>query len=150
MKKIIIGLMIVFSIGLVSCKEKNIDKPAIDNTKPQSSDQSNPDQTTPQSDTDSKLQSGKIYINELYVSLKDEVEKQKEKLNPEEWEKFKTDFNNKLNSVKGSVEDNYLNEAVDNLEKLSNEYDTAIREGVDVSKEKITEMKNKIEETLKK
>ncbi|MDZ4965166.1 hypothetical protein GNF24_14395, partial [Clostridium perfringens] len=49
MKKIIIGLMIVFSIGLVSCKQKNIDKPAIDNTKPQSSDQSNPDQTTPQS-----------------------------------------------------------------------------------------------------
>lgn len=150
MKKIIIGLMIVFSIGLVSCKQKNIDKPATDSTKSQSSDQSNSDQTAPQSDKDSNLQSSKNYINELYASLKDEVEKQKEKLNPDEWEKFKNDFNNKLNSVKGSVNDNYLNEAVDNLEKLSTEYDTAIREGVDVSKEKITEMKNKIEETLKK
>lgn len=149
MKKLLITLMIVSSIGLISCNTNDMNNPTTNNPSAPSSDLPNTDDNSLKSDVDNAMEVGKEDVNKLYTDLKNEIERQKENLNSDEWEKFKTDFNEKLTTVKDKTTGE-LREATDNLANLFDKYDVAIKDKVNLVEVKADDLKNKIEEILNK
>lgn len=149
MKKILITLMIVSSIGLISCNANDMDNPTTNNPSAPSSDLPNTDDNSLNSDVNNAMEVGKEDINKLYTDLKNEIERQKENLNEDDWENFKTNFNEKLTTAKEKTTGD-LKEATDNLGSLFDKYDTAIKDKTNLLEVKVDDLKNRIEEILNK
>lgn len=161
MKKVLISLMIAASIGLVSCGTKDMDmnnNPNTNNPSSTTGEMPNtsemPNDTTPSEDGNSlnpdmnnSMNMGREDVNNLYTDLNNEIEKQKTNLNADEWEKFKTNFNERLTAVKDTTSDDYR-DTTDDLKALFDKYDMAIRDKADLMEVKADDLKTRIEEKL--
>ncbi|WP_291647655.1 hypothetical protein [Clostridium sp.] len=88
-------------------------------------------------------------INDLYTEFKGKVEGGIENIKTEDWDKYSSEFKGKLTNARNTIQDASIKSTVDDMENLFNEYDTAIRQKTDVAKDKVEEMRNRIENALK-
>ena len=88
-------------------------------------------------------------IEDLYTDFRSRVENGVDKIDAAEWETYRTEFENKMNSM-GTIEDASLASTMEHMRNLFNEYDNSIRNKTEVAKDKVEEMKNKIEESFRK
>ena len=169
MKKLLIGMLITCSLGLAACGKTNTDN----STTKNNSETGEMDGTGlsgnngmngpngidvadgTESDTNgtnnkgSSMNENRTSVNNLYTELKGKVEGGVENIKSEDWDKYSTEFRGKLTNLRNTVEDASIRSTMDDMENLFNEYDTAIREKKDIAKDKVEEMKNKIENAFK-
>ena len=166
MKKLLIGMLITCSLGLFACGKTNTENPSTNNnTGTGVTDGTNGNTngtgvtdgtggttngttngtTTPGTSVDESRTS----VNNLYTEFKGRVEGGIENIKTEDWDTYSTEFKGKLTNLKNTVEDASIRSTLDDMENLFNEYDTAIREKTDVAKDKVEEIKVRIENAFK-
>lgn len=173
MKKLLIGMLITCSLGLVACGKTTTENPSTNNnsgtgvtdgtngengtngangmngsngTGTSGNTNSNTNGTNNQGGS---VDESRLSVNNLYTEFKGKVEGGIENIKAEDWDKYSSEFKGKLTNLKNTVEDASIRSTVDDMENLFNEYDTAIRQKTDVAKDKVEEMRNKIENALK-
>ena len=172
MKKLLIGMLITCSLGLAACGKTNTDNSTAKNNSESgvtdgtnetgisgNSGMNGPNGIKVADGTDSNkngtnnqgssMNESRTSVNNLYTEFKGKVEGGVENIKSEDWDKYSTEFRGKLTNLKNTVEDASIRSTMDDMENLFNEYDTAIREKKDVAKDKVEEMKNKIENAFK-
>lgn len=177
MKKILIGMLITCSLGLAACGRTNTENPSTDNNAGTGvsdgmngntngtgvSDGTNGtgimDGTNGSDGTNSNingtntpgstLDESRTSVNNLYTDFKSRVEGGIENIKAEDWDTYSTEFKGKLTDLRNTVEDASIRSTLDDMENLFNEYDTAIREKTDVAKDKVEEIKTRIENAFK-
>ena len=175
MKKLLIGMLITCSLGLVACGTTNTETPSNNNADVGITDGTNgngasngnevtdgTNGTNGNGSTDgtnsnqngtnnqgSSLSETKTSLNNLYTEFKGKVEGGVENVNAEDWGKYSTEFKGKVTNLRNTIDDTSMRGTLDDIENLFNEYDTSIKEKKDVSKEKIQEMQKKIDDQLK-
>lgn len=97
----------------------------------------------------STLDESRTSVNNLYTEFKGKVEGGVENIKAEDWDTYSTEFKGKLTNLRNTVEDASIRSTLDDMENLFNEYDTAIREKTDVAKDKVEELKTRIENAFK-
>lgn len=151
MKKLLIGMLITCSLGLVACGKTDTDNSSTNNNAnsdvTEGMDSNN--NMMPETSLGSDMDEAKKNIENLYTELKSKVEAGVDKVNIDEWDKYKTEFQGEISNIRNTVNDSSLKSTVDDMENLFNEYDKAINEKVDVAKDKVEEIKNRIENSLK-
>lgn len=162
MKKLLIGMLITCSLGLVGCGKTTAENPStnknsgtgvIEGTNNGTNGTGVTDNTN--SNTNGTNNQGgsvnesRTSVNNLYTEFKGKVEGGIENIKSEDWDKYSNEFKGKLTNLKNTVEDASIKSTVGDMENLFNEYDKAIREKTDVAKDKVEEMKNRIENALK-
>lgn len=155
-KKLLIGMLITCSLGLVACGG-NKNPSTNNNTKMNDgsgmNDGTNPNtgnSNTPGTVVGTDIERSRKDIEDLYTDFRSRVENGVDKMDTAEWEKYRTEFENKMNSMGNTIEDASLRSTMENMRNLFNEYDTSIRNKTDIAKDKVEEMKNKIEESFRK
>lgn len=173
MKKLLIGMLITCSLGLAACGKTTTENPSTNNnsgtgvtdgtngengtngangmngsngTGTSGNTNSNTNGTNNQGGS---VDESRLSVNNLYTEFKGKVEGGIENIKAEDWDKYSSEFKGKLTNLKNTVEDASIRSTVDDMENLFNEYDTAIRQKTDVAKDKVEEMRNKIENALK-
>ena len=177
MKKILIGMLITCSLGLAACGRTNTENPSTNNNTGTGvsdgmngntngtgvSDGTNGtgimDGTNGSDGTNSNingtntpgssLDESRTSVNNLYIEFKGKVEGGVENIKAEDWDTYSTEFKGKLTNLRNTVEDASIRSTLDDMENLFNEYDTAIREKTDVAKDKVEELKTRIENAFK-
>lgn len=147
MKKLLIGMLITCSLGLVACGKDTIENPLTNNTgvyEENSNEVDSSNNTTTKLKTD--IEKSRKDVEGLYTDFKSKVENGVDKIDTAEWGKYKDEFENKISSMDNTIEDASLRSTMDNIRNLVNEYDNAIINNVDIAKDKVEEMKNKIED----
>lgn len=148
MKKLAIVLLIAVVTSFAGCsKGKTNEAPGTNEKKMQENSPKNDNM----GDINQSVQQGKKDVQKLYMDLESNFKQQTGNFQKDSWEKFVAEFNRVKDNVKKTVTENvYLNDAIANLENLYEEYNKALRDNTQIGKEKIQEIKNKIEENLKK
>ena len=169
MKKLLIGMLITCSLGLVACGRNKTENPSTNNksgtgvtdgTNGTGMDGNNGTNGTGTTDGTNSNTNGtntpgasidesRTSINNLYTEFKGKVAGGVENIKSEDWDTYSTEFRGKLTNLKNTVKDASLRSTLDDMENLFNEYDTAIREKKDVAKDKVQEMRNRIENAFK-
>lgn len=151
MKKLLIGMLITCTLGLFACGKTSTDNSSTNNNAnsdiTEGMDSNN--NMTPETSIGSDMDEAKKNMENLYTELKSKVEAGVDKINIDEWDKYKTEFQGEISNIKNTVKDSSLKSTADDMENLFNEYDKAISEKVDVAKDKVEEIKNRIENSLK-
>lgn len=165
MKKLLIGMLITCSLGLVACGKTNTENPSTNNNAgtgvtdgtngntngtgvTDGTNGTNPN-TNGNNTPGTTMDDSRASVNNLYTEFKGKVEGGIENIKTEDWETYSTEFKEKLTNMKNTVEDASIRSTLDDMENLFNEYDIAIREKADVAKDKVEELKTKIENTFK-
>lgn len=165
MKKLLIGMLITCSLGLVACGKTNTENPSTNNNAgtgvtdgtngntngtgvTDGTDGTNPN-TNGNNNPGSSVDDSRTSVNNLYTEFKGKVEGGIEDIKTEDWDTYSTEFKGKLTNLKNTVEDASIRSTLDDMENLFNEYDTAIREKTDVAKDKVEEIKVRIENAFK-
>lgn len=165
MKKLLIGMLITCSLGLVACGKTNTENPSTNNNAgtgvtdgtngntngtgvTDGSNGTNPN-TNGNNTPGTTMDDSRASVNNLYTEFKGKVEGGIENIKTEDWETYSTEFKEKLTNMKNTVEDASIRSTLDDMENLFNEYDIAIREKADVAKDKVEELKTKIENAFK-
>lgn len=168
MKKLLIGMLIACSLGLVACGGNN-NPSTNDNTKMNDgsgmdngsgidngegmNDGTNPNSSnsnTPGTAAGTDIERSRKDVEDLYTDFRSRVENGVDKIDATEWEKYRTEFENKMNSMGNTIEDASLASTMEYMRNLFNEYDRSIRDNTEIAKDKVEEMKNKIEESFRK
>ncbi|MGG7059403.1 hypothetical protein ACQPUY_08855 [Clostridium nigeriense] len=178
MKKILIGMLITCSLGIVACGKTNTENPSTNNNAGTGVTDGTNGNTNGTGVTDgtngntngtgvtdgiggtnpntnganmpgSSMDESRTSVNNLYTEFKGKVEGGIENIKTEDWDKYSTEFKGKLTNLKNTVEDASLRSTVTDMENLFNEYDTAIREKSTVAKDKVEEIKTRIENAFK-
>ncbi|MGG7143962.1 hypothetical protein ACQPVP_10900 [Clostridium nigeriense] len=162
MKKILIGMLITCSFGLAACGKTNTENPSTNNnagtgvtdgTNGNTNGTGVTDGTNPNTNgtnmPESTVDESRTSVNNLYTEFKGKVEGGIENIKTEDWDKYSTEFKGKVTDLKNTVEDASLRSTVTDMENLFNEYDTAIREKSTVAKDKVEEIKTRIENAFK-
>lgn len=155
MKKLLIGMLIACSLGLVACGENDTGNSSTNNnansnmTDEMPNDMDPNANMMPETSLGSDMDEAKRNVENLYTELKSKVDAGIDKVNIDEWNKYKSEFQGEISNIKNTVKDSSLKSTADDIENLFNEYDRAISEKVDVAKDKVEEMKNRIENSLK-
>ena len=170
MKKLLIGMLITCSLGLVSCGKGNTENPSTNNnsgmgvtdgtnstgvadgtdgTNNPNSNNTNPNPSS-NNTQEGTMDENKTEVNNLYTELKDKVNGGVENIKTEDWDNYRTQFENQINDLRNkNNNNNSSNGTLDDIQNLFNEYDTAIRNKTALSKDKVEEMQDKIENELK-
>ena len=98
---------------------------------------------------DAALNQTRTSLNNLYTEFKGKVEGGVENIKAEDWDKYSTEFKQKLTNLRNTVGNTSMSTTVDDMENLFNDYDKPIREKTDVAKDKVEQMQKKIENELK-
>ena len=163
MKKLLIGMLITCSLGLASCGKTNTKNPSTNNNSGTGvTDRTNENGVTdgangngvtngtnPNINGTNTTDDSRTSVNNLYTEFQGKVEGGIENIKSEDWDKYSTEFRGKLTNLKNTVKDTSIRSTLDDMENLFNEYDTAIREKKDVAKDKVQEMRNRIENAFK-
>lgn len=165
MKKILIGMLITCSLGIVACGKTNTENPSTNNNAGTGVTDGTNGNTNGTGVTDgtggtnpnnnganmpgSSINESRTSVNNLYTEFNGKVEGGIENIKTEDWDKYSTEFKGKLTNLKNTVEDASLRSTVTDMENLFNEYDTAIREKSTVAKDKVEEIKTRIENAFK-
>ena len=162
MKKILIGMLITCSLGLAACGKTNTENPSTNNnagTGVTDGMNGNTNGTGVSDGTNSNingtntpgstLDEGRASVNELYTDFKTRVEGGVDNIKAEDWDAYSTEFKGKLTKLRDTFEDASIRSTLDDMEHLFNEYDTAIREKTDVAKDKVEEIKIRIENAFR-
>ena len=161
MKKLLIGMLIACSLGLVACGKNDTGNSSTNNNgNSNMTDEMDPNgnminemnpngNMMPETSMGSDMDEAKKNVQNLYTELKSKVDAGVDKVKVDDWDKYKTEFQGEISNIRNTVEDASLKSTVDDIENLFNEYDRAINEKVDVAKDKVEEMKNRIENSLK-
>lgn len=165
MKKILIGMLITCSLGIVACGKTNTENPLTNNNAGTGVTDGTNGNTNGTGVTDgtggtnpnnnganmpgSSINESRTSVNNLYTEFNGKVEGGIENIKTEDWDKYSTEFKGKLTNLKNTVEDASLRSTVTDMENLFNEYDTAIREKSTVAKDKVEEIKTRIENAFK-
>lgn len=151
MKKLLIGMLITSTLGLFACGKTNTDNSSTNNNAhsdiTEGMDSNN--NMMPETSLGSDMGESKRNIQNLYTEFKSKVDAGVDKVKVDEWDKYKTEFQGEISNIRNTVKDSSLTTTLDDMENLFNEYDRAISEKVDVAKDKVEEMKNRIENSLK-
>lgn len=153
MKKLLIGMLITCSLGLAACGKTNTGTPPTNNEGTGMTDGTNPgtsNSNTPGTAVGTDSEKARKDVEDLYTDFRSRVENGVDKIDPTEWETYRTEFENKMNSMGNTIEDASLASTMEYMRNLFNEYDRSIRENTEIAKDKVEEMKNKIEESFKK
>lgn len=175
MKKLLIGMLIACSLGLVACGGNNKNPSTNNNTKMNDGSGMNNgsgmndgsgidsgegmndgtnhntgNSNTPGTGVGTDIERSRKDVEDLYTDFRSRVENGVDKIDATEWEKYRTEFENKMNSMGNTIEDASLASTMEYMRNLFNEYDRSIRENTDIAKDKVEEMKNKIEESFRK
>lgn len=154
MKKLLIGMLITCSLGLAACGKTNTETPpANNNTGTGMTDGTNPgtsNSNTPGTVVDTDIEKSRKDVENLYTDFRSRVESGVDKIDAAEWETYRTEFENKMNSMGNTIKDASLASTMEHMRNLFNEYDNAIRNKTEIAKDKVEEMKNKIEESFRK
>ncbi|VYU53211.1 hypothetical protein [Clostridium tertium] len=153
MKKLLIGMLITCSLGLAACGKTNKETPPANNSGTGMTDGTNPgtsNSNTPGTAIGTDMEKARKDVEDLYTDFNKKVENGVDKIDPTEWEAYRTEFENKMNSMGNTIEDASLASTMEYMRNLFNEYDKSIRENTEIAKDKVEEMKNKIEESFKK
>ena len=153
MRKLLIGMLITCSLGVVGCGRTNTETPPANNDGTGMTDGTNPgtdNSNTPGMAVGTDIEKAKRDAEDLYTDFRSRVENGVDKIDPKEWETYRTEFENKMNSMGNTIEDASLASTMEYMRNLFNEYDKSIRENTEIAKDKVEEMKNKIEESFKK
>lgn len=178
-KKLLIGMLITCSLGLAACGRSNTENSTTnDNAGTGVTDGTNgnngmkaedntgiTDGTNGQNGTGgtggtnsntngtnnqgSSSNETKTSVNNLYTELKGKVAGGVKNINTEDWDNYSAEFRGKLENLRNTTTDPSVKTALDDIEKLYKEYDTAIRDKTDLATDKVQEMQNKIEDALK-
>jgi len=164
-KKILIGMLITCSLGIVACGKTNTENPSTNNNAGTGVTDGTNGNTNGTGVTDgtggtnpnnnganmpgSSINESRTSVNNLYTEFNGKVEGGIENIKTEDWDKYSTEFKGKLTNLKNTVEDASLRSTVTDMENLFNEYDTAIREKSTVAKDKVEEIKTRIENAFK-
>lgn len=163
MKKLLIGMLITCSLGLVACGRNPLarNNPGSEITDGATgkgvtdgatgrgfTDETNPNVSGANMPA-TPLNDNRNSMRELYAELKGNVEGGVTNIKAEDWNKFSTDFRGKIGDLRSTVQDDGLRSTIADIEILFNEYDRAIREKSDVAKDKVEEMKTKIENSFR-
>ena len=168
MKKVLIGMLITCSLGLVSCGKGNTENPSTNNNSgmgvtdgtnstgvTDGTDGTNPNSnnTNPNPSSNNApgvtMNENKTSVNNLYTELKGKVEGGIDNISNEDWNNYRTQFTNEINNLRKTNTDSSLNGTLDDIQNLFNEYDTAIKNKTNLDNDKVKEMKDKIENELK-
>lgn len=173
MKKLLIGMLITCSLGLAACGKTSTENPSTDNkagtgvtdgtngtngingtngmngTNGTGASDNTNSNTNGTNNQGASVNESRLSVNNLYTEFKGKVEGGIENIKAEDWDKYSSEFKGKLTNLKNTVQDASIRSTVDDMENLFNEYDTAIREKKDVAKDKVEEMRNRIENALK-
>ncbi|MBS4803444.1 MAG: hypothetical protein KIC47_08395 [Clostridium sp.] len=153
MRKLLIGMLITCSLGVVGCGRTNTETPPANNDATGMTDGTNPgtsNSNTPGTAAGTDIEKARRDAEDLYTDFRSRVENGVDKIDPTEWETYRTEFENKMNSMGNTIEDASLASTMEYMRNLFNEYDKSIRENTEIAKDKVEEMKNKIEESFKK
>lgn len=153
MRKLLIGMLITCSLGVVGCGRTNTETPPANNDGTGMTDGTNPgtsNSNTPGTAAGIDIEKARRDAEDLYTDFRSRVENGVDKIDPTEWETYRTEFENKMNSMGNTIEDASLASTMEYMRNLFNEYDKSIRENTEIAKDKVEEMKNKIEESFKK
>lgn len=153
MRKLLIGMLITCSLGVVGCGRTNTETPPANNDGTGMTDGTNPstsNSNTPGIAAGTDIEKARRDAEDLYTDFRSRVENGVDKIDPTEWETYRTEFENKMNSMGNTIEDASLASTMEYMRNLFNEYDKSIRENTEIAKDKVEEMKNKIEESFKK
>ena len=153
MRKLLIGMLITCSLGVVGCGRTNTETPPANNDGTGMTDGTNPgtsNSNTPGMAVGTDIEKARRDAEDLYTDFRSKVENGVDKIDPTEWETYRTEFENKMNSMGNTIEDASLASTMEYMRNLFNEYDKSIRENTEIAKDKVEEMKNKIEESFKK
>lgn len=153
MRKLLIGMLITCSLGVVGCGRTNTETPPANNDGTGMTDGTNPgtsNSNTPGTAAGTDIEKARRDAEDLYTDFRSKVENGVDKIDPTEWETYRTEFENKMNSMGNTIEDASLASTMEYMRNLFNEYDKSIRENTEIAKDKVEEMKNKIEESFKK
>ena len=144
-------MLITCTLGLVACGKTNTENSSTNNNSNSGVTEGTDSNSakTPGTAVGNNMDEAKKNIENLYTELKSKVEAGVDKIKADEWDKYKTEFEGEISNIKNTVKDSSLKSTVDDMQNLFNEYDKAISEKVDVAKEKVQEIKNKIEDSLK-
>ena len=157
MKKLLIAMLITCSLGVVSCGRTTTETPSTNNnsgTNVTDGTDGNMNGTgvtdgTNSNTVGSSLEEHRTSVNGLYTDFKGKVEGGVENIKAEDWDTYSTEFKEKLTNLRNTVEDASLRSTLDDMENLFNEYDTAVREKSELAKDKVEEIKTKIENAFK-
>lgn len=149
MKKLLIGMLITCSLGLAACGKTNTETPPANNNGTGMTDGTS-NSNTPGTAVGTDIEKARKDAEDLYTDFRSRVENGVDKIDPAEWETYRTEFENKMNSMGTTIEDASLASTMEHMRNLFNEYDRSIRENTEIAKDKVEEMKNKIEESFKK
>lgn len=175
MKKLLIGMLITCSLGLAGCGKTNTKNPSTNNNSGTGvTDRTNENGVTdgangngvtngngatngngvtngtnPNINGTNTTDDSRTSVKNLYTEFQGKVEGGIENIKSEDWDKYSTEFRGKLTNLKNTVKDTSIRSTLDDMENLFNEYDTAIREKKDVAKDKVQEMRNRIENAFK-
>lgn len=154
MKKLLIGMLITCSLGLAACGKTNTETPPANNNTgtgmTDGTNSGNSNSNTPGTGVGTDIERSRKDVEDLYTDFRSRVENGVDKIDATEWEKYRTEFENKMNSMGNTIEDASLASTMEYMRNLFNEYDRSIRENTDIAKDKVEEMKNKIEESFRK
>ena len=164
MKKLLIGMLITCSLGLAACGKSKAENPSTTNNSTTGvEDKKNGNEVTgggtstegTNSNTNgtnnqgSSVNEGRASVNALYTEFSGKVGGGVENIKTEDWDTYSSEFKGKLTNLRNTVEDASLKSTLDDMENLFKEYDTAIRGKKEVAKDKVEEMKKRIEDSFK-
>lgn len=152
-KKLLIGMLITCSLGLAACGKTNTETPPANNNGTGMTDGTNPgtsNSNTPGTAAGTDIEKARKDAEDLYTDFRSRVENGVDKIDAAEWETYRTEFENKMNSMGTTIQDASLASTMEHMRNLFNEYDIAIRDKTEIAKDKVEEMRNKIEESFKK
>ncbi|MDV4149246.1 hypothetical protein R0131_00190 [Clostridium sp. AL.422] len=161
MKKLLIGMLITCSLGLAACGKGDVENPSTTNNsgtgvaegtngsnKAGTSDKTNSN-TNGTNNQGSAVNDNMASVNGLYTEFKGKVEGGIDNIKTEDWDEYSTEFRDKLTNLRNTAEDTSMRSTLDDMENLFNQYDTAIRDKTDISKDKVQEMQDRIEDAFK-
>lgn len=153
MKKLLVGMLITCSLGLVACRNPLTNNNTGTGVTDGATGRGVTDETNPNVNganmPATPLNDNRNSMRELYAELKGNVEGGVTNIKTEDWDKFSTEFKGKLANLRNTASEASLTDTITDMEGLFNEYDRAIREKSDVAKDKVEEMKIRIENAFK-
>lgn len=153
MKKFLLAMLISITIPLAACSNnEKVPQPPANNNIP--SDQMSPQQNSPQNDNKGDMgetyREAKQQVKDLYMKLEEKFNEEVDSFDKVSWDKFSSEFNSMKENIKVKVNENvYLNEAINNIQNLYDEYNKVLNQNIQITKEKVENIKNKIQENLK-
>lgn len=169
MKKLLVGMLITCSLGLVSCGKGNTENPSTNNNSGMgvtdgtngtgvtdgteginpNSNNINPNPSA-NNTPEVTMNENKTAVNNLYTELKGKIDGGIENININDWDNYKTQFENEITNLRSNnTNDSSLNGTLDDIQNLFNEYDTAIKNKTNLDNNKVKELEDKIENELK-